>query len=167
MAVTNAIDRVLCIDLDGTLISTDMLWETLLSAVRIRPWLLLLAPVWLARGRPHLKRRLAEASRIDFAALPYRESVVSYAASERARGRQVVLATASDSIIADGVSRHLGVFTDVLASDGHTNLKGRAKADLLVTRFGSGNFDYVGDSHADVPCWESAADANRHGPLAF
>lgn len=156
---TSVGDRVLCVDLDGTLVSTDLLWESLLSAIRTQPWVLLAVPGWLLRGRPYLKQRLADCSRIDFSTLPYRPDTMTFVAREHRRGRRIVLATASHQTLADGVSRHLGVFSEVIASDGVRNLKGQTKASELVARFGSGNFDYIGDSRADVACWAEATDA--------
>ena len=148
---------VLCVDLDGTLVATDLLWESLVSALQRSPWIALALPFWLLRGRAYVKQRLATASAIDFATLPYRESVLAFVTGEFQRGRPVVLATAADEQLAAGVSSHLGIFAAVIASDGMTNLKGRAKAARLVGRYGSGNFDYIGNSRADIPCWESAA----------
>lgn len=151
--------RVLCVDLDGTLVATDLLWESLMSALRSRPWAVLALPYWLSKGRAHLKRRLAEISAVDFASLPYKPGTLRAVGEAFRLGRHTVLATASDRILADGVSNHLGIFREVLASDGVTNLKGHTKAAILVKRYGSGNFDYIGDSPADVPCWAEAADA--------
>lgn len=151
--------RVLCVDLDGTLVATDLLWESFVSTIRRQPTALLRLPFWLLRGRAYMKQRLAEASAIDFTTLPYRNDVLAFVGAEHRRGRPVVLATAADHQLALGVAAHLGIFSEVLASDGTTNLKGSAKASLLSGRFGKGNFDYLGDSSADVPCWESAATA--------
>lgn len=151
--------RVLCVDLDGTLVATDLLWESLVSVLRRAPWLLLSAPIWLFRGRACLKQKLADAAAVDFATLPYRTEVLTFVTGEHRRGRRVVLATAADHSLATGVSKHLGIFFDVIASDGVTNLKGRAKAASLSRRFGAGNFDYIGNGRADIPCWECAAEA--------
>ena len=152
-------ERVLCVDLDGTLIRSDLLWESLLSAIRTDPMVLAALPWWLIRGRACLKRELAAVSNIDFTTLPYREEVLSLVRRERNSGRRIVLATASEMHLADSVARHLGEFDEVLASDGTTNLKGHAKAVCLNDRFGAGNYDYIGDSMADAACWENAADA--------
>jgi 4-hydroxybenzoate polyprenyltransferase len=157
--ISSVNSRVLCVDLDGTLVATDLLWESVISAIRRHPVVLVMLPMWLLQGRSHLKRRLAERAVLDFEALPYRREVVSYLEEARAQGRRIVLATASDSILAHGVARYLGLFDDVLASDGVTNLKGAAKADLLVKRYGERNFDYVGDCWVDIPCWDKAIDA--------
>lgn len=151
--------RPLCVDLDGTLVATDLLWESLMSALRVRPWASLGVPLWLLRGRPYLKRRLAEVSAVDYSTLPYKAATLETVTAAYQRGRHTVLATASDRTLAEGVALHLGIFREVLASDGVTNLKGTAKAALLVERFGSRGFDYIGDSPADVPCWSEASDA--------
>lgn len=152
-------ERVLCVDLDGTLLATDLLWESLLSATRRDVSTLVFAPVWLMRGRATLKRRLADLAELDYARLPYRAETLSFVIGERDRGRCVVLATASDRRLAMGVANHLQIFSDVLASDGVVNLKGQAKAAELISRYGAGNYDYIGDSRADIASWTSAADA--------
>jgi 4-hydroxybenzoate polyprenyltransferase len=150
-------ERALCVDLDGTLIASDLLWECLVSAVRHRPWSLLGLPLWLLRGRAHLKRQIATASQLDVESLPYRPAVLAFLRDEYRRGRNIVLATAADETLAAAVSQYLGIFKAVLASDGVTNLKGATKARALVHRFGAANFDYVGDSPADIPVWTAAA----------
>ena len=148
---------MLCVDLDGTLISSDLLWESFMAVLRHRPWVLLAMPLWLLRGRAYLKQQLAEAGAINVSTLPYREEVIAFIRDEYHRGRPVVLATAADRSLATAVAAHLGIFTEVLASDGVTNLKGPSKAASLVSRYGASNFDYIGDSVADVPVWASAA----------
>lgn len=152
-------DAVLCVDLDGTLVRTDMLWESLVSAVRRQPAVLARAWAWAFAGRARLKAELAAASSIDVETLPYREEVIALLVEARRAGRLTVLATASDARIAGAIASHLGLFDEVLASDGATNLKGEVKAAKLVERYGRGRYDYVGDSRADVPCWESAGAA--------
>jgi 4-hydroxybenzoate polyprenyltransferase len=152
-------NRVLCVDLDGTLVSTDLVWESAVSAVRRHPRALFRLPLWLLRGRAYFKQQLAAVSAVDFATLPYRSEVLAFVDRERQCGRPVVLTTAADHSLGEGVSRHLGLFSEVMASDGVTNLDGTVRAASLTGRFGRGNFDYVGDSRADIPCWESAGVA--------
>ncbi len=149
----------LVVDLDGTLISTDLLLETVVDVLRRSPWLVLLLPLWLMRGRAHLKRQLALRASMSPGDLPYREDVLAWARKERAGGRTVVLATASDEGLARRVAQHLGAFDDVLASDGQLNLKGAAKRRALVERYGEGGFDYAGDRRADLQIWSAARRA--------
>lgn len=146
----------LCIDLDQSLVRTDLLWESLLGLIRTHPWKLLLVPWWLRRGRAYLKRTLAERGHVDVTSLPYRISILEYAREQRSCAREVFLVTAADSLFADAVARHLGCFTGVIASNGKDNLKGDVKAIALTNRFGARGFDYIGDGPADLKVWENA-----------
>jgi 4-hydroxybenzoate polyprenyltransferase len=149
----------LIVDLDGTLIHTDMLHESALRVSRDRPLDVLRIPLWLLQGKAVLKRHLASRSSFDAALLPYNESLLAWLKQERAAGRQIVLATASDRTIAEAVASHLGVFDEVLASDGSTNLAGHDKAEALARRYGHGGFDYAGNSTADLKVWRRARKA--------
>jgi len=146
----------LCVDLDGTLVRSDTLIESTLLLVRQRPSRLPLLPWWLLRGRPFLKRRLAESVEIDPASLPYNEELLDLLNAERQRGRRLILVTASHARTARRIADHLGLFDEVLATDGATNLKGRTKRDALIRRFGQGRFDYAGNSTADLEVWPAA-----------
>jgi 4-hydroxybenzoate polyprenyltransferase len=142
----------LCVDLDGTLVSTDTLFESLISLIKQNPWFLLILPWWLLSGRAVLKRRVAERVPLDAAGLPYQPEFLRFLQAEKQAGRTLVLATAADRLVAEAVSRHLGIFDEVIASEPGANLKGTAKLDALQRRFASG-FDYAGNSRADLPVW--------------
>jgi len=158
---------VLCVDLDGTLIASDMLWESLLLATKQCPWILFLLPLWILRGKAFLKRRLAERAVLRPEFLPYREDVVNYLRDQHAAGRTLVLATASDELLAQPIASYLGLFERVLASDGATNLKGSTKAEQLVVEFGDKQFAYAGDSNSDVAVWQHASSAVVIGNSTF
>ena len=135
MQLTNsetAITRPLCVDLDGTLVRTDTLIEALMQLVRRNPLTLLLLPIWAASGRVRLKREVARRLILDAAELPYDEAFLGYLRAEKARGRHLVLVTATDAVQATAVAEHLGLFDEVIASDGATNLKSTAKAAALI-----------------------------------
>jgi 4-hydroxybenzoate polyprenyltransferase len=151
-----ALGRPLCVDLDGTLVVTDTLWEGFVGLLQKRPWLLLVAPFWLLSGRAGFKRAVASRSTLDPAALPYREELVSALRVAKIRGRKLALATAADREVADGVARHLALFDDVFASDGRENLKARHKRERLIEAYGARGFDYVGDSSADLAVFAEA-----------
>ncbi|WP_339385501.1 UbiA family prenyltransferase [Acidovorax sp. sic0104] len=150
----------LVVDLDGTLIKTDLLAETANSFILAQPWRVFQLLAWLAAGRATLKSRLAQASAVDPSTLPFNEDLLAWLREEKRQGRCVVLATASHQLLADKVAAHLGLFDEVLATRGTTNLKAHAKRDALVARFGEGGFDYVGNDRADLPVWASAAQSH-------
>jgi len=148
--------RVLVVDLDNTLVRTDLLHESVWRALAVAPANGFAALARMPRGRADLKAQLAAAGQIDAATLPYDADVLELVRAARVQGRLTVLCTAADTRIAQSVAAHLGLFDEVHGSDGVTNLKGRAKADFLTARFGEGGFDYIGDSAADLPVWKRA-----------
>ncbi|MGC9987910.1 MAG: UbiA family prenyltransferase [Terriglobales bacterium] len=161
-----AISPVLCVDLDGTLIRGNALWESVLVLFRTHPVALLLVPIWLLSGRAAFKRYLSARVHLNPACLPYRQEVLALLRQEKAEGRRIALTTAADRAVAESVSRHLGLFDEVHASDGKVNLKGAVKAAFLAQHFADTGFEYVGDSAADVEVWRSARAAYVVGPKA-
>ena len=158
----------LCVDLDGTLVRTDMLLETALERLRSNPLDILDWPARLLRGRAIFKEHLATASAIDPAFLPYDELVLAYLRSQRQRGRRLLLVTASHRSIAERIATHLGLFHEVIATEQGRNLKGKVKAAALTHRFGERGFDYLGDDGSDLPVWRAAraaGTANASGSI--
>ena len=149
----------LAVDLDGTLVRTDLLIESAMVLVRRRPVGALLMPFWLAGGRAHLKHEIARRVDLDIAGLPYRWTLIEFLRQQRQQGRTLVLATASHRKYANQIADHLGLFHHVLATDHVTNLKAAAKARALRDLLGHSGFDYVGDSRADLAVWAECAGA--------
>lgn len=152
----SALSRPLCVDLDGTLVGTDTLWESVILLLRHKPWLIALAPFWLLGGRARFKRAIASRVSLDPSALPYREELVEALRASKQRGRRLVLATAADRDVAERIAKHVGLFDEVLSSDGEANLKAHKKRERLVAAYAASGFDYVGDSHADLAVFEQA-----------
>lgn len=150
---------VLAVDLDGSLIKTDLLWETTTLYLSSNPLRVLRLPLLMASGRAQLKSTLAQHTTLDASSLPYREDVLEWLRNEKKQGRRLVLATASDSQLARAVAEHLGIFEEVIASDGTVNLRGETKRQALVQRFGERGFDYVGNDETDLQVWKSAGHA--------
>ncbi|MDF3982433.1 UbiA family prenyltransferase [Luteibacter sp. PPL201] len=148
----------LCVDLDGTLIRSDLLIESALALVAKRPLMVFAMFGWLLRGKAYLKRQIALQVSLDPETLPYNHELVDWLRQQRSV-RPIVLCTASDRTLAKPVGDHVGVFDEVLASDGESNLSGRRKAAALTARFGEKGFDYVGNALVDVPVWKHARHA--------
>lgn len=157
----------LVVDLDGTVLKTDLLLECLLVLLKKNPLYVFLLPVWLIRGRAYLKQQIARRIELDASALPYRGEFLDYLQTQRDARRSLVLATAADMRPARQVADHLKLFDLVLASDGITNLAGKSKRDRLVSLLGVKTFDYAGNDRRDLPVWSSARKAIvvNPGPL--
>lgn len=149
----------LVVDLDGTLVRSDLLAEGAVLVLKRNPLSAFEMLVWLGKGRAHFKARIAERATLDGEGLPYRRAVLEYLQTEAAAGRRLVLATAADARIARQVADRLGLFDTVLASDGEVNLSGEQKRERLVSAFGEKGFDYVGNSARDLAVWASARRA--------
>jgi len=156
---TPLLDSVpLCVDLDGTLVRTDTLLEGVVGLAKQAPGQLLLLPLWLARGRAHLKSAVSRRVRLDPGFLPFETGLVAYLRAQRAAGRQLWLVTGAARDIAQAIADHLGIFEGVLATDGEQNLTRWKKVAALRRRFPEG-FDYAGNSWADLPAWDAARQA--------
>jgi 4-hydroxybenzoate polyprenyltransferase/phosphoserine phosphatase len=150
----------LCVDLDGTLIKSDSLFDAVCQFLRCNPLQFWQLAQWLAVGRARLKAEVASRAPLDPAELPYNAELLLYLNAERRRGRKIYLTTGADGPLAERAAAHLGIFDGVLASDGVTNLTSALKLELLKARFGE--FDYIGNSHADLPLLARA----RHAMVA-
>ncbi len=150
---------ILIVDLDGTLLRSDMLFESFWSAFG-RDWRSpFLSMAALTGGRASLKRHLAEASAVEAATLPYDPKVIAFVQAWRESGGKTALVTASDRKFAEAIASHLDIFDEVHGSDGKLNLKGDRKGQFLEERFGTKGFAYMGDAKADLPVWRRAAKA--------
>ncbi len=148
----------LFVDLDGTLIASDTLWESFAAGWRVDPVATVLGVMGLWRGRALLKQQMAAAGSLDVSLLPYREPFVAWLREQREKGRRIVLATAADSSMAQAVADHLQLFDDVLASDGVRNLKGLRKLEAIRAVAG-GAFDYCGNGPEDLAILRAARQA--------
>jgi 4-hydroxybenzoate polyprenyltransferase/phosphoserine phosphatase len=151
-AATPQDDRLLplCVDLDGTLVKSDTLYDSTLVLARQRPADLLKLPGWLLQGKAALKRHITSAVQLDVTHLPYNRELLQFLQQQHATGRPIYLATAADGALAQRVADHLGLFTGVLASQGTVNLAGGNKLAAFRQQFGD-DFSYIGNALPDLP----------------
>jgi 4-hydroxybenzoate polyprenyltransferase len=160
------LDRPLCVDLDGTLVKSDTLVDSLLVMVRTHPLDLLKVPGWIARGKATLKAEVAERVSLNVSHLPYNKPLLAYLEQEHGLGRKLYLATGADTTLAVRVAEHTGLFDGVLASDGKTNLTGANKLGSFQKHFPTTGFDYIGNARPDVPLLAAASKAMVANPDA-
>ncbi|WP_119681099.1 UbiA family prenyltransferase [Indioceanicola profundi] len=151
--------RPLIVDLDGTLLRTDLLYESFTLLIKQQPWLLLLIPYWLfVGGKAHLKREIARRVDLDVGSLPLNRDFLDWVLRQRLDGRTVAIVSASDQSLVDKVAADIGFFHDAIGSDGVTNLSGRRKIDAITAKFGP-DFTYCGDAVTDIHVWEHCRSA--------
>ncbi len=152
--------RPLVVDLDGTLLRSDLLLETSMAFLRQQPLQFIKPFKWLSHGKAALKEGLAQAIDLDVSVLPYDPEVIAFIELERDKGRQIILATASHYTLAQQIAEHLNLFDDVIASNGKLNLAAENKRDCLIERYGEQGFDYMGNSMDDLCVWQAAHQAH-------
>ena len=155
----------LYVDLDGTLTRSDMFVESIVALLMSKPLLVFLLPVWLLKGKAHLKREIARRVDLDMTHSPWSEDFCGFLATQHREGRRLVLITASDQKYADAAAAHIGIFDDVAGSDGATNLSGTRKLEHILVECEGGAFDYAGNSSADMPIWPRSKNAYLVNPL--
>lgn len=149
--------KAVCADVDGTVLATDLLYESLLVAIKRSPLVCLLVPFWLLRGRAFLKSKLAErAQGLSLQFLPIHEEVAAYLKMQSQSGKTVVLASASHRSLVSSVAQQLGFVDSIIASDDTVNCKGEAKAKAIADHLGHTAYEYLGDSRADIAVWRHA-----------
>jgi 4-hydroxybenzoate polyprenyltransferase len=160
--------KPLCVDLDGTLVKSDTLVDTVIVLARQNPASLLRFPQWIAEGKASFKQKVSARAAIDVVYLPYNRPLLEFLMQQHGEGREIYLATGADTLLAERVAAHLGIFAGVLASDGTTNLTGHNKLAAFRERFPDG-FCYIGNARPDVPLLTNCVQpmvANPHRSLS-
>jgi 4-hydroxybenzoate polyprenyltransferase/phosphoserine phosphatase len=146
----------LVVDLGGTLVPSNLLLESIIVLVKRSFLSMFLLLRWLMRGKAAFKTEVTRQVALDLSALPLNQPLVERLKQERARGRRLFLATSAHESLARKIADRLGLFEEVLASDGKRNLTGHDKLATLLERFGSMGFDYAGNAATDYPIWREA-----------
>lgn len=140
----------ICVDLDGTLVKSDTLLDTVLVLARQHPADVIRIPGWIAQGKAAFKRHLTERVKLDVEHLPYNRTLLEWLRVQHGAGHALYLATAADRELAERVAAHVGIFRGVLGSDGKTNLAGQNKLAAFREQFGD-DFCYIGNAPPDAP----------------
>lgn len=149
----------LIVDLDGTLIKSDLLFESFYALLKRNPLFIFFIPFWLLKGKAYLKHQLATRVDIDINSLPYNKQFLEFLYNEHHNGREIILATASSKSLAQNVAKHLGIFSNVLASDKDINLSAKQKLKVLLAEYGKKGFDYAGNAGVDLHIFPYARNA--------
>jgi 4-hydroxybenzoate polyprenyltransferase/phosphoserine phosphatase len=157
-------ERPLCVDLDGTLVKSDTFLDSLMVLVRHHPGAFLRTPLWALKGKAYFKSQVATLVTLDAAHLPYNRPLLDYLQKEHSGGRKLYLATGADQLLAESVASHLGIFDEVMASNGNVNLTGKNKLAQLQQRFSNEGFDYVGNAMPDLLLLQGAQEAMLANP---
>jgi len=150
------LSNIIVCDLDGTLIKSDMLLESVFILIKKNPIYIFLLPLWLLKGKAQLKDEINKRVEFNPETLPYNQDVIDFLNIKKSEGNKIILATASNQNIATKISDYLGIFDESYGSTSELNLKSKNKRDFLNEKFGKHQYSYVGDSSADLIVWEDS-----------
>jgi 4-hydroxybenzoate polyprenyltransferase len=148
--------RPLIVDLDYSLVRSDVTVESLIKVVKHNPTQIFIVLFLLVTSKAKLKRYLASRVELDIEHLPYNENVLAYIKREKAKDRKIYLISASDQKYIDQIAGHLNLFDGQYGSDGKNNLKGAKKLEFIQHLLENAPFDYIGDSKSDIPLWDKS-----------
>ena len=146
----------LCVDLDGTLIYSDLLLESFLLLIKKKPLYIFLILYNFLKGKAALKAYIAKHININPSLLPYNTTFLRWVREQKAQGRNIWLCTASNEKLAHSISNHLNFFSGIFASTDTINLSGEIKSKRLVEHFGEKAFDYCGNHFIDLAIWKKS-----------
>jgi 4-hydroxybenzoate polyprenyltransferase len=142
-------------DLDGSLIKIDSIFESTILCIKSNIFNIFLIPFLILKGKNHFKNFVTDHSALDPSLFPYNPEVINLLKENKAKGRRIVLSTATTENIAKSVSEHLNIFDKVIFSSRDHNNRANNKAQKLEELYGLKGYDYIGDSIADLPIFES------------
>ncbi|HSG82372.1 MAG TPA: UbiA family prenyltransferase [Gemmatimonadota bacterium] len=151
----------LILDIDGTLLKSDLLWESIAALTTSHPIKSLLLPLYILRGRPTLKNFLARESGLDVNEVPLSPTALAMIEAAEAEGRKVILASGSPQSMADAMARRVGA-DEGWGTGPKINLTGSSKLARILEEHET--FDYVGNSWVDIPMWRKARKAIAVNP---
>ncbi len=151
--------HVIAVDLDGTLIFTDTLHESILKLLKKNLLKFFCLPIYLLKGRAYLKHQLSRLVKLDLETLPYNSQLIEWLKKEKKLGKSLILCTGANIQVANYIANHLQLFDEVIASDININNTGPQKRDFLNKKYGIGGYDYIGNSIEDIPVWAAANHA--------
>ena len=154
------IEVPLVVDVDGTLVSTDLLQEAALQFIARQPFQAFRIFIWLMAGKSMLKTQLADRVSPGIQNIPLREEVVALIHKAQAESRPVYLASASDRRYVEDLAQRIGGIAGVFGTDPDANLSGDIKAQRLVATFGVMGYDYIGNAAIDFTVWHAARKAH-------
>jgi 4-hydroxybenzoate polyprenyltransferase len=157
--MNDSIAKPLVVDLDGSLIKTDLLFETFVKVFYAKPWIIFIVPFWFLAGKCRLKKELFLLAEFDTEHLPWNKELIAYLSAQADKGRDIILCTGSWQGLAESVAKRFPFFSAVYGTDDHVNLTGSAKADFLKKLYGEKQFSYVGNEAKDLKIWRFADSA--------
>ena len=148
-------NRILFVDLDGTLIKEDLSNLAFIDFLKKKPLkLLLILIIFIIRGKPYLKEKISKNFKVPINNLQFNIGALNYIRDVKNRHRVVYLISGSHQILVDQISQHLKIFFDSFGTQNNFNMVGNNKIKFINEKLNIFEFDYFGNSKKDLPIWD-------------
>jgi len=148
-------NRILFVDLDGTLIKEDLSNLAFLSYLRNNPFKTIYhLLVFFFKGKSYLKGKISNNYKVPIKSLTFNQTALEYIREVKNRHRVVYLISGSHQILVDQIGSHLKIFFESFGTKDNFNMVGRNKIDFINNNLNIYNFDYFGNSKKDLPIWK-------------
>ncbi len=147
-------NKILFVDLDGTLIKEDLSHLAFSHSLKRYPFkTLFYLLVFLFKGKPYLKDKISKDFDIPFENLTFNKAAFDFIREVKNRHRVVYLISGSHQILVDQMGKHLNIFFESFGTRDNFNMVGSNKVQFIKENLKIYDFDYLGNSHKDLPIW--------------
>ena len=148
-------NRILFVDLDGTLIKEDLSNLAFINFFKKSPLkLIYYLFVFIIKGKPYLKEKISENFYVPINELTFNKSALNYVRDVKDRHRVIYLISGSHQILVDQIDQHLKIFFESFGTNNNFNMVGKNKIKFINEKLNIIEFDYFGNSKKDLPIWK-------------
>ena len=148
-------NKILFVDLDGTLIKQDLSNLAFSHSLNNFPFrTLFYLFVFLFRGKSYLKEKISKNFEVPFHKLSFNKAAFDFIREQKNRHRVVYLISGSHQTLVDQMDKHLNIFFESFGTRDNFNMVGHNKVRFINENLKIHDFDYLGNSHKDLPIWK-------------
>ena len=148
-------NRILFVDLDGTLIKEDLSDLAFVNSLKTNPLrLIIYLIVFFFKGKSYLKEKISKNYIVPIEKLNFNNAALDYIKDVKNRHRVVYLISGSHQLLVDQIDRHLKIFFESFGTNIDFNMVGKNKVEFINNELKILEFDYLGNSKQDLPIWE-------------
>jgi len=149
-------NKILFVDLDGTLIKEDLSYLAFIHSLKINPLkIFFYLIVFLFKGKPYLKEKISSNFKVPFDKINFNKSALDFVREVKNRHRVVYLISGSHQLLVDQMDKHLKIFFESFGTRDDYNMVGKKKIDFINNKLNIYDFDYFGNSKKDLPIWKN------------
>ena len=147
-------NRILFVDLDGTLIKEDLTDLAFIEYLKSKPLkLLIYLIIFLFKGKSFLKEKISENYIVPIDKLNFNRASLDYIKEVKNRHRVVYLISGSHQLLVNQINNHLKIFFEAFGTRSNFNMIGKNIIKFINEQLKILEFDYLGNSNQDLPIW--------------